>query len=151
MRNELKAKSSNMKEEELLYAIRTGATGLVKALISDNVDVDYEDGTPLYLACLNGDSTIADLLLQEDADIELGDYHALKFVIRSENLLILDIIMNNFDYVTSNDVGLPYRPVRVFANSYAKKMRKHDVVEHLDLEEIAKNDIVEYLKSVKEI
>ncbi len=140
-------KKSCRKEEELLHAIRAGSVGLVKALINDNVDIDYEDGTPLYLACLTGDASIANLLIEEDADIELSDYHALKFVIRSENLLILDRMMHNFDSVVSDDSGMPHRPLRRLAHDYAKQMGRHDVVEHLDLEEVYKKDICKYLKS----
>ena len=135
------------KEEELLHAIRAGSIGIVRALIYDNVDIDYEDGSPLYLACLTGNASIADLLIEEHADIELGDYHALKLVIRSENFLILDRMINYFDSVIINDLGLPNRPLRKLAHDYAKQMGKHDVVEHLDLETISKNDIVKILKS----
>ena len=150
MKYEMKFKKSNRKEEELMHAIRAGSTGLVKALIDENVDIDYDDGAPLYLACLQGNSTIADLLIQEHADIELGDYQALKFVIRRENLLILDRIMNNFDSIISDDTGLPCRPLRIMADSYAKKMGKIDVVEHLNLERTSKNDIIEFLEKLEE-
>ena len=130
------------KEEELLHAIRSNSIAVVKALVKDDVDIDYDDGAPLYLACLSGCNSIADLLMEEHADIELGDFQALKLVIRMENFLLLDRIMHYFDFVTIDGSGIASMPFRKLAHEYAEKMGKHNVVEHLDYKAICKLETI---------